>query len=53
MVKKFGICLVIILGICLAFYAGRVSAMYACKVGVYGNSILIELDGNIYAHEAE
>ena len=51
--KKFGIVFAIIIGICLAFYAGRVSAMYACKVGVYGNSILIELDGNIYAHEAE
>lgn len=51
--KKFGICLMIILGICLAFFAGRVSAMYACKVDVYGNSILIELDGQIYAHETE
>lgn len=51
--KKFGICLVIILGICLAFYAGRVSAMYDCVVDISGNEVLMEIDGQIYAHEIE
>lgn len=49
----FGICLAIILGICIAFYAGRVSAMYDCVVDISGNEVLLEIDGQIYAHEIE
>lgn len=49
----FGICLAIILGICIAFYAGRVSAIYDCRIDISGNEVLLEIDGQIYAHEIE